>query len=558
MFNPKTSPLFLGEHIVKEGNFFYSEVQYSETEDKGSAEHKDYSDGSEFVTAKTRSDIDGEEGSLSTLESLSIISADFAYLTGLTASKSSFDFSKMATSEMDYVGPTEIGPEFLIWNNPSPPSTPLYPENSRAPFIILLESTVKSLNVGKLNPIAIAIMIGNLIEGEKTISKSGQNQIKIKCTNRADANILLTSQELREKNYKAYIPNSITQQRALIREVGPEFSVQFLVDLIPHDTIKNLISIKRRVNFDQQITDTLEFTFFGQFLPEVVRIKDFEFSLTPIVPRPTRCFRCQIYRHISSQCRTSHPNCEYCSEAHNSQECPNQLRRPRCVNCRGSHCASSLTCPVYIKEERVRKTRAEQSCGYREAECILGLSPYRRRMEVRSPSIQSDEAVNEHSGIAEESQTAEPDQHTEKTHNTKNDQDIEEIPMDLSTSSSAHSCNTSLNHEEDANDSYANHTVISVNNRSASDSSTPKSMTPRAFSTPPDAQTDRINSVPGLNERITSRHPPAGDTLLYKGDVSSQIGGSWMTQSSTSHATGSPEGNQSQAKKMCLDHDSSL
>lgn len=74
--------------------------------------------------------------------------------------------------------PREVGPEFLIWNNPCPPASPLYPENYCAPFINLMKSTVTTLNVGKLNPIAIAILIGELIDGEKTISKNGHNMVK--------------------------------------------------------------------------------------------------------------------------------------------------------------------------------------------------------------------------------------------------------------------------------------------------------------------------------------------------------------------------------------------
>lgn len=97
-----------------------------------------------------------------------------------------------------------------------------------------------------------------------------------------------------DRNFKVYIPNSLCQSKGLIRDVGVEFSVKEIADMLPQETRGTLSSIKRRVDYEQQITDNIELTFMGKELPENILIKSCEFSISPIIPRPVRCFRCQI------------------------------------------------------------------------------------------------------------------------------------------------------------------------------------------------------------------------------------------------------------------------
>ena len=62
--------------------------------------------------------------------------------------------------------------------------------------------------------------------------------------------------------------------------------------------------------------------------------------MTPVIPPPKRCFCCQRLRHISEQCRSTHP-------------------------------AYSRDCPIYMFEFSVMKERTLKNCGYEEAENLL-------------------------------------------------------------------------------------------------------------------------------------------------------------------------------------------
>lgn len=274
------------------------------------------------------------------------------------------------------------GPEFLVWNNPYTPPSPIYPPEIAGPYVILMESTIKALNVGKLSPIKIADLIGEITEEELSIQRSGQNQVKITCQMREVANLILRSELLTDRNFRVYIPNSIIQKKGLIKEVDAECSAESIAARIRPEHKENLMSIKRRVDMEGNILDSMELTFLEKALPDIIPIKRFEFPVTPIIPKPTRCFRCQRYRHIAGQCR-SHPRCEFCGQLHNTQECRNALMDPSCCNCGGAHLASSKECPVYIREDRIVVIKSENSCSYKNAEEIFKKRELRESSEQR-------------------------------------------------------------------------------------------------------------------------------------------------------------------------------
>lgn len=293
------------------------------------------------------------------VDSLSVFSSDIYYLTALGQMKGMGSMSNMTNQVNDYQqgGGRNYGPEFLIWNHPVTQKSPLFPEEAPEPYIVLMESTNKSMNVGKLNIIAVGILIDEVFEGERRIQRSGQNQVKITCSSRIDANTLLRSDELIDSNFRVYIPNSLCQNKGLIRDVGTEFLAKEIAEMIPQRTSGMISSIKRRVDYKQQITENMEFAFMGKQLPEIILIKSCEFLVSPIIPRPVRC-----YRHIGTQCRTRNPRCEFCSGDHAYRQC-NSQRDPVCYHCRGRDLVSSKDCPRYIKELEICQIRSDLNCG---------------------------------------------------------------------------------------------------------------------------------------------------------------------------------------------------
>ena len=75
----------------------------------------------------------------------------------------------------------------------------------------------------------------------------------------------------------------------------------------------------------------------------------------------TRCYHCQGYNHLASNCRLKHqpPKCAFCAGEHESRSCT-QRNSPKCVNCHAlgdsspsDHYASSADCPL-IKAQKNR------------------------------------------------------------------------------------------------------------------------------------------------------------------------------------------------------------
>ncbi len=62
----------------------------------------------------------------------------------------------------------------------------------------------------------------------------------------------------------------------------------------------------------------------------------------------TQCYRCQKFGHTSSKCPRQSSVCRYCSENHQTKDCPlkGQLDKYKCANCKSNHATTYTKCPV--------------------------------------------------------------------------------------------------------------------------------------------------------------------------------------------------------------------
>lgn len=63
----------------------------------------------------------------------------------------------------------------------------------------------QSLNIDKLNPIAVADLVHSVVKGKKLIHRSGINSVKITCKSLKYANALLGSPKVTENKYRVCI-----------------------------------------------------------------------------------------------------------------------------------------------------------------------------------------------------------------------------------------------------------------------------------------------------------------------------------------------------------------
>ena len=129
-----------------------------------------------------------------------------------------------------------------------------------------------------------------------------------------------------------------------------------IADRLDPDLRDVTVAVRRRTSDDGSISFRVEFTMAVARVPRNIRLLGYSYPLTPVVPAPRRCFTCQRFRHISNQCRSSPPICEFCSEHHRADSCPNKLGSALCSNCCGDHAASSCECPMYQYEFEILLT----------------------------------------------------------------------------------------------------------------------------------------------------------------------------------------------------------
>lgn len=171
----------------------------------------------------------------SDLDSLSLFSSDVRITTEFGIQ---FDNNNLLTHKMNGNGNASLtkerivgGSEFQVWN-PNVPPPSIHPAKAVAPFIILVERTIKALNVGKLSLIKMADLIASITEEELTIQRRGQNQVKITCEDIEVANTLIMSTVSKDGNFRAYVPNSMVLRRGLVRDIDIDLLAVSIADRI--------------------------------------------------------------------------------------------------------------------------------------------------------------------------------------------------------------------------------------------------------------------------------------------------------------------------------------
>ncbi|XP_045455300.1 uncharacterized protein LOC123664980 [Melitaea cinxia] len=159
-------------------------------------------------------------------------------------------------------------------------------------------------------------------------------------------------------------------------EVGLSYGVikDIELDITEEDLIKSIscttdvINVKRlqRKNKDDigwSDCEKIRVGFKGSSLPTYIYIFDMKVRVEPYVFPVTQCSNCWRYGHTRKMCPSLKSYCPKCGGKHDSCD----ITVYRCINCNENHMALDRTCPVYIKERRIRDIMAEFNCSYRKA-----------------------------------------------------------------------------------------------------------------------------------------------------------------------------------------------
>lgn len=245
-----------------------------------------------------------------------------------------------------------------------------YSQKNHPPHIVMLKYVSKhgtNANLGRYSPIAMATKIRSITPNRLTISPNGINSVKIVCDEFIDANKILDFFDNPHLNYQPSVPIALFRKKGFINPIETNIPLETIYNEMDNISKQNIISLKRRVDNENNPNQSVEIVFNTTIVSKNVKIYNYLFPVIPIIPLPKRYFFCQRYRHTADKCCSVKPICEFCSQRHQTPECTNLLNQPKCNNCRQAHIASSKDCPKYTFEFNVSKICYNKNIGYQEA-----------------------------------------------------------------------------------------------------------------------------------------------------------------------------------------------
>ena len=156
-------------------------------------------------------------------------------------------------------------------------------------------------------------------------------------------------------------------------------------------------------------------TFFLTTLPKKIWLGFEQFDVHHYVPSQCRCFKCQKFGHNFKTCRAREEVCQTCTTpGHSKDTCPNS-DNPKCLNCKGSHTASSRDCARFVTERAALQIHAESNCSLVDArqqveqtsattniEPDHASAPEQQVSYARSVAINQAELINRNPPLSEE------------------------------------------------------------------------------------------------------------------------------------------------------------
>ena len=112
----------------------------------------------------------------------------------------------------------------------------------------------------------------------------------------------------------------------VITEIPLDQNVDVLVTVLEakHNNQKiHILKASRIKNRYQQPTGAARLTFFGDIIPESVRIAEslLDIPVAPFIVPPVRCFKCHVY----GKCPNNNTRCARCAESHETRGCLNTI-----------------------------------------------------------------------------------------------------------------------------------------------------------------------------------------------------------------------------------------
>ena len=213
--------------------------------------------------------------------------------------------------------------------------------------------------------------ISNVLHREAKITKINRC-LRVSCSSREE------QEKLKQMKYIIGHPLEVTEpftkvnRKTYVSNRGIIFGVE---EDITNDELSNALGVraerilKRRAGAMTQTAQVI--LHFEGPIQEYVRLGWKRHRVSPYIPEPVRCFKCQRFGHIAANCAARKPRCPICAGQHPYEECEVKDHRTEkkavCPNCKGPHPASYQGCPAFKQARLVRKIQSNEGISYAEA-----------------------------------------------------------------------------------------------------------------------------------------------------------------------------------------------
>lgn len=265
----------------------------------------------------------------------------------------------------------------------------LYELNDEGPFVLFVQGSSGN-GIERIHPMALGTLfkrlhpdINNKME---RIFKNGKNRLKLVMKDRLSANILITSDKMKEKGFSCFIPKFLVTKQGIIKGVYKELSEEEIKEEceVPYelkDKIR-ILSVKRFNRKENELwvpSETVQLTFRAQTLPSYVTIHYVRCRVEPFIPKVLQCSKCLRYGHSFKFCKSTSGRCNMCGdESHETKDCSSPPP-PKCVHCKGEHMsftAQGSICPEYKKQVEIKTIMTRESKTFLEARAALRKKSY--------------------------------------------------------------------------------------------------------------------------------------------------------------------------------------
>ena len=235
------------------------------------------------------------------------------------------------------------------------------------PRFLVVEGTSTERPLSGLNPFVVEKCFqGVSTNGFENIKKLRNGSYLVDCKTPKASKLLLKNdgRSWCDRPIKVSVHKGLNTSKGVLRcadlQGCPEQEIQKELES------QGVLEVKRvHVTKDGQRvpTNTLFLTFAMASLPESVKVGYIKAKVSPFVPSPLRCFRCQKFGHTSTNCSAKEV-CRECGKDKHEGECSES---PKCVNCEGEHSSTSKNCPKWKLEVEIQRIKTLDKCSFTEA-----------------------------------------------------------------------------------------------------------------------------------------------------------------------------------------------